>query len=86
MPGLTSIATSHTLQREVQGLLDEKIRLRVETPVASENALYRLFELHRLHAQNMSIGTPAVKTLANHRQPKCQNRISPCRPRSQRRE
>ena len=48
--------SSHALQGKVQGFLDEKERLRIKSPVAHENPLNRLFELHRLHGQNMGLG------------------------------
>ena len=55
MARLAAIALGDALEREIQRVLEEKIRVRIETLVAFQDRNHGLFKLHRLH-ENQDAG------------------------------
>lgn len=58
---LTAIALGHPLEREIQRILEEKIRMGIITPVPFEDGNHGLLELHGLHADNLARHMRRVK-------------------------
>ncbi len=63
VPRTAAVFFRNPLEREIQRLLQEKIRLGVETLLALEDMEYRLLELHRVHGCSMCHANARVKAL-----------------------
>lgn len=51
--GLTSISLRHPLEREIQGILEKKIRVGIKSLIPLEYGNHGLLELHSLHTGNL---------------------------------